>query len=341
MSNEKQYPAPDELKSELDQYLAGPEAEANTQKLKDAQTTKAKLEELGVEVPPRLQEQIDELESKNPLNKLPKWATKNEWIKVLELRRDKLQKALDDLGDIKPAMRSELEAEIQRIDEKLTVPNDDLGGKSRAEYARSIRKVVGLKDETEKSERVLTQEQAEKLLSKLEERFNDNKERHEGVDWARVKSSLEASPESLWSLNEMEKASHEPDVYFADGNGFDVGTCCKESPEQHSNIVYDAEAAEWLRKNYPDVEFNGSAVEIAEVMGIDLMEPGKYENELQAHGEYDIGTRSWLKTPSDIRKDGAALGGGRFGDGVYVFQRNACNLNALRAFRGSLRVLWS
>jgi len=341
MSNEKQYPAPDDLKSELEQYLAGPEAEANAQKLENVQTTKATLEELGVEVPLQLQEQIDGLKAKNPLNKLPKWATKNEWIKVLESRKQSLQAALKGLGDVKPAMRSELEAEIQRIDEKLTMPNDDLGGASRAEYAKSIRQVVGLKDETEKSERILTPEQIKKLMPILEDRFNKNQKRHEVVEWLKVKSSLEANPEALWSLNEMEKAGHEPDVYFADEKGFDVGTCCKESPEKHRNIVYDAEAAEWLRKNRPDEKFNGSAVEIAQAMGIDPMGPDKYKNELQAHGEYDTETSSYLKTSSDIRKDGAALRGYRAGDAVYVDQRDAYGRSDDRAFRGSLRVLWS
>ena len=340
-TNEKQYPAPDELKSELEQYLAGPEAEANAQKLEDAQTAKAKLEELGVEVPLQLQEQIDGFKAKNPLNKLPKWATKNEWIKVLESRKQSLQAALKGLGDVKPAMRSELEAEIQRIDEKLTVPNDDLGGASRAEYAKSIRQVVGLKDETEKSERILTPEQIKKLMPILEDRFNKNQERHEGVEWLKVKSSLEANPEALWSLNEMEEAGHEPDVYFADEKGFDVGTCCKESPEKHRNIVYDAEAAEWLRKNRPDEKFNGSAVEIAKAMGIDPMESDKYKNELQAHGEYDTETASYLKTPSDIRQSGAALDGNRIADDVFVDRGNARDHGVYGAFLGSLRVLWS
>jgi len=334
LSNEKQYPAPDEIKGELEQYLAGPEAEANEQKLNDAQVAKAKLEELGVEIPAQLQSQIEELEAKNPLNKVPKWATRNEWIKVMESRKDKLQKAIDDLGDIKPAMRRELEAEIARIDEKLVEPKEEFGGKSRADYAKSIRKVVGLKDEKEKGERTLTPEQAEQLLNKLEKRFNDNKERHEKVDWEKVKSSLEANPEALWSIDEMEKAGHEPDVYFADDKGFDVGTCSKESPEQHRNIVYDEEA----RRGNDELR---SAVEIAEEMGIDLMEPDKYKNVLQAHGKYDLDTLSWLKTSKEKRKAGLAFGGRRFDVDVFVSVHNPSARYDARAFRGSLRVLWS
>ena len=152
MSNEKQYPAPDEIKGELEQYLAGPEAEAKAQKLNDAQVAKAKLQELGVDVPPQLQSQIEELQAKNPLNKIPKWATKNKWIKVLEARKEKLQGALNVLGDIKPAMRREIEADIKKIDEKLTEPKEEFGGLSQAEYAKKIYKVIGLKDEKEEGE---------------------------------------------------------------------------------------------------------------------------------------------------------------------------------------------
>lgn len=194
---------------------------------------------------------------------------------------------------------------------------------------------IGLKDEKEKGDRTLTPEQAEQLLNKLEKRFNDNKERHEKVDWEKVKSSLEANPEALWSINEMEKAGHEPDVYFADDKGFDVGTCSKESPEQHRNVVYDEE----VRGGNDKLR---SAVEIVEEMGIDLMEQDKYKNELQAHGEYDPGTWSWLKASKEKRKAGLASRGRRYGGVVSVSDGvDPRDRDAYGAFRGSLRVFWS
>ena len=36
--------------------------------------------------------------------------------------------------------------------------------------------------------------------------------RHKDLDWAKVQSKLEANPEKLWSLNEMEITGGEPDV---------------------------------------------------------------------------------------------------------------------------------
>ena len=84
-----------------------------------------------------------------------------------------------------------------------------------------------------------------------------------------------------------------------------------------------------------------SAVEIAEEMGIDLMEPDKYKYEFQKHGKYDLNSRSWLKTSKDKRKSGVALNGRRDDDLVYVLGDDPDFPYDLRAFRGSLRVLWS
>ncbi len=54
--------------------------------------------------------------------------------------------------------------------------------------------------------------QREKLLKALKVRFEKNMNRHKGLDWATVQAKLEANPEKLWSLNEMERTGGEPDV---------------------------------------------------------------------------------------------------------------------------------
>lgn len=55
-------------------------------------------------------------------------------------------------------------------------------------------------------------EQREELLRTLKARFEKNMNRHEGLKWANVQAKLEANPEKLCSLNEMEATSGEPDV---------------------------------------------------------------------------------------------------------------------------------
>ena len=52
----------------------------------------------------------------------------------------------------------------------------------------------------------------EALLDTLKVRFEQNMRRHQGITWAEVLAKLQASPERLWSLNEMERTGGEPDV---------------------------------------------------------------------------------------------------------------------------------
>ena len=58
----------------------------------------------------------------------------------------------------------------------------------------------------------LSPEQREKLLETLKARFEKNRNRHQGLEWTKVQGRLEANPDKLWSLNEMERTGGEPDV---------------------------------------------------------------------------------------------------------------------------------
>ena len=65
---------------------------------------------------------------------------------------------------------------------------------------------------TIKTKNELQAGQREQLLSTLKNRFEKNMNRHNGLDWKTIQSRLEAMPEKLWSLNEMEITGGEPDV---------------------------------------------------------------------------------------------------------------------------------
>ena len=58
----------------------------------------------------------------------------------------------------------------------------------------------------------LPPKQREELLVTLKARFEKNVGRHAGLVWAKVQARLEANPEKLWSLHEMERTGGEPDV---------------------------------------------------------------------------------------------------------------------------------
>ncbi len=66
------------------------------------------------------------------------------------------------------------------------------------------------KKQSDKTE--LSLEQSEDLLDTLKKRFAKNMNRHKGLDWEKIAAKLEASPDKLWSLGEMENTGGEPDV---------------------------------------------------------------------------------------------------------------------------------
>jgi hypothetical protein len=177
--------------------------------------------------------------------------------------------------------------------------------------------------------------QREELLRTLKARFEKNMNRHKGLEWARVKARLEANTEKLWSLNEMERTSGEPDVVGHDKKTgeYIFYDCSVESPRGRRNFCYDREGQESRKSFKPE----NNAVDMAAAMGIELLTEEQYR-EFQKLGNFDTKTSSWLKTPSDIRKLGGALFGDRRYGHVFVYHNSAPSYYGVRAFRGSLRV---
>jgi|SRR6185436_19482782 len=175
----------------------------------------------------------------------------------------------------------------------------------------------------------------EELLSALKARFEKNMNRHKGVEWAKVQAKLEANPEKLSSLNEMEKTGGEPDVVGHDKKTgeYIFYDCSVESPKGRRSVCYDREALEARKEHKP----KDSAMNMAAAMGIDLLTEEQYR-ELQKLGEFDLKTSSWVKTPADIRKLGGALFCDRRYDQVFLYHNGADSYYAARGFRGSLIV---
>lgn len=181
----------------------------------------------------------------------------------------------------------------------------------------------------------LAREQREELLAALKARFEKNVHRHKGLEWATVFAKLEASPQKLWSLNQMEATGGEPDVVRHDKKTgeYHFYDCSQETPKGRRSICYDHEALESRKEHKP----KDSAIGMADDMGIDILTEEQYR-ELQQLGTFDTKTSSWIKTPSDIRKLGGALFGDyRYGH-VFVYHNGAESYYAARGFRGSLRV---
>ena len=183
--------------------------------------------------------------------------------------------------------------------------------------------------------RDLNVKQREELLGALKARFEKNMNRHKGLEWVKVQAKLEADPEKLWSLNEMERTDGEPDVI-----GYDEKTseyifydCSVESPKDRRNVCYDREALESRKEAKP----KDSALDMAAAMGVEILTEEQYRA-LQKLGNFDTKTSSWLRTPDEIRKLGGAIFGDRRYDHVFVYHNGAESYYGARGFRGSLRV---
>lgn len=185
------------------------------------------------------------------------------------------------------------------------------------------------------SNKELSLDQSQELLSTLKARFEKNMNRHEGMEWDKVQVKLEANQEKLWSLAEMERTGGEPDVVGYDQNADEYlfYDCSQESPVGRRSLCYDRDAWESRKKNKPE----NSAMDMAAAMGIELLTEAQYR-ELQTLGNFDMKTSSWVITPPAIRKLGGALFCDfRFGH-TFVYHNGADSYYAARGFRGSLRV---
>ena len=182
---------------------------------------------------------------------------------------------------------------------------------------------------------MLSAEQRVELLSVLKARFEKNMNRHKGILWEKVQAKLEANPPKLWSLNEMQRTGGEPDVVGHDKmkDEYIFYDCSIESPKGRTSLCYDREGLDSRKEHKPA----NNAIDMALDMGVELLTEEQYR-ELQALGEFDMKTSSWLKTPADIRKLGGAIFGDRRFGHVFVYHNGAQSYYGVRGFRGSLSV---
>jgi len=175
----------------------------------------------------------------------------------------------------------------------------------------------------------------DRLLQALKARFDKHLRRHAGLAWGQVLARLEGNAPALASLAAMEATGGEPDVI-----GHDAATgeylfcdCAAESPDGRRSLCYDREALDSRKEHKPQ----GSAVEAAAAMGVELLTEAQYRA-LQQFGEFDLKTSSWIATPADVRALGGALFCDRRYGQVFVYHNGAQSYYAARGFRGLLRV---
>jgi hypothetical protein len=177
--------------------------------------------------------------------------------------------------------------------------------------------------------------QRKELLRALKSRFDNHMNRHKGLEWPKLEAQLEANPEKLWSLHEMERTGGEPDVVGHDQKTgeYIFYDCSAESPKDRRSFCYDRAALDGRKENKP----KNTAQDMAAAMGIELLTEEQYRA-LQKLGNFDTKTSSWVQTPSAIRELGGALFCDRRYNTVFTYHNGAESYYAGRAFRGSLRV---
>jgi hypothetical protein len=173
------------------------------------------------------------------------------------------------------------------------------------------------------------------LLGTLRARFEKHTGRHDGIAWADVEARLAGNARVLKALQAMDASGGEPDVIGRDAASGAIVfcDCAPESPAGRRSTCYDGEARTSRKEAAPAT----SAVEMATAMGARLLTEAEY-HALQALGEFDLKTSSWLATPADVRARGGALFGDRRYGRVFIYHNGAQSYYAARGFRALLHV---
>jgi hypothetical protein len=188
---------------------------------------------------------------------------------------------------------------------------------------------------TAEGKRTLSPKERRELLEVLRARFERHPDRHKGLEWPKVQARLEADPEKLWSLKEMEKTGGEPDVVGLDKKSgeYIFFDCSPESPKGRAGVCYDREGLESRKEHRP----KNNAIDMAAAMGVELLTEDQYRD-LQQLGEFDTKTTTWLRTPPEIRKLGGAIFGDRRYGRVFIYHNGAQSYYSARGFRAVVRV---
>lgn len=177
----------------------------------------------------------------------------------------------------------------------------------------------------------LNDEQIKELLTRLEERFNNNTKRHPNHSWNEIKHMITMNESTLYSLYMMESTLGEPDLVYLKDNTLTYVDCSKETPKGRLNTCYDDKALEERKKFKP----LASAMGLANLMGITLLDFEEYKT-LQSYGPFDEKSSSWILTPQNIRSLGGALFGDYRYNTTFMYHNGADSYYSSRGFRGKL-----
>ncbi len=216
-----------------------------------------------------------------------------------------LKRRASESGDLKQKALEALSKNETRPDVKQTLEGDEEDTPEEASEKRE-----------------LSPEQQAELLSTLETRLTSEPNgyrRPEGVNFAEVKTALEARPDLMYSLAQTENAGGAVDIRAVTDNEFVFCDFAKETDESRRNLTY------------PQVE------KAAKAMGVDVQSEEGWRA-LQRLGAFDTDSWIWVKSDDIIIDTGRARGANRDGDNLFVNRYFAVNHNPGGGWRASLRV---
>ena len=183
---------------------------------------------------------------------------------------------------------------------------------------------------------VLTPKEKNSMLYLLRDRFAYSSKhylRPGQIILRDVLQSLGTNDAALWSLYMMEVTGGSPDVLFEDEKNWTFVDCSFDSPSGRRNCVFDR-AAERLA----DGEFNSNAVDMAKIMGINLLSADLYK-QMVAKGIFDLATWSWIETSDSAReKNQASYGDNKCNLPCTILVRQAYDHEVRGGWRGYLKV---
>src|ERR1700741_161291 len=122
--------------------------------------------------------------------------------------------------------------------------------------------------------KALSPKQRKELLGAVKARFEKNKNRHKGLEWAKIQTKLEANAGKLWSLYEMERTGGEPDVVDQDKKTgeYNFCDCSAETRKGRRNVCYDRDAQEARKEFKPE----NNAMDVAGARGLEVLTEEPY-----------------------------------------------------------------
>ena len=170
----------------------------------------------------------------------------------------------------------------------------------------------------------LSPEQTVLILKTLQSHFEDplNLKRHKDIPWGDVLAKLERNSQKLWSLLQMEKDRHEPDVIaFDEATGqYEFFSCSPEVPEQSCDFVY------------------ADAQDRAASMGVEIPDLDSYPAKLRQSGVQDCETWGWVGVQENRRRNGKVPISGYHGKKIKTFWIKPTSRFPILGFRATLKV---